>query len=387
MKPRVLVAHPYLNPSGGGNSVAAWALQALRDEYDVTLGALGGTDVSAVNRSFGTSLSAGDFEIRIAPVFWRGLVRSVPTSGALVEQHLTMRWARSLDRSHRFDMVMSTQNEADLGRPGLQYVHFPWAYLPRPEVEMRWFHRIPRLLAAYRASCRWIGQTSDAGLRNNLSLANSEYVADRIRDVHGVESKILYPPVAGGFPDIPWDQRITGVACLGRMHSYKRWAMAVDIVDQVRQRGIDLKLTLMSHRDDLEYGAEMEALAAQRPWFRILYDLPRSEMVREVARHRYGLHAMEEEHFGIAPAELQRAGCITFVHRSGGPMEIVGQREELMSRNSAEACERIFRAIQESGHEAELRRCVAERADHYSAERFCAELREHVREAIGRQGK
>jgi hypothetical protein len=36
-----------------------------------------------------------------------------------------------------------------------------------------------------------------------------------------------------------------------------------------------------------------------------------------VSRHRFGLHGMKGEHFGIAPAELICGGCITFVPDDG----------------------------------------------------------------------
>jgi glycosyltransferase involved in cell wall biosynthesis len=379
VRPTVLIAHPHVYPSGGGNSVAAWALQALRDEYDVTLATLGPVDHKALNRSFGTSLREEDFKIRLAPASWLGVMRSMPTPGALLDQCVTMRWAQDLDLENRFDALMSTLNEADFGRRGLHYVHFPWAYLPRPDNEMRWYHRIPGFLVAYRNFCRHVARASDAGLRRNVSLANSEFVAGRIRDVHGVESKILYPPVPGGFPSVPWEQRVEGIVALGRMHATKRWETAVEIADRVRSLGIDVSLTLISHRDDIECGVRMEALAAARPWFRILYNLPRERMVEEVARHRYGLHTMQNEHFGIAPAELQRAGCITFVHRSGGPMEIVGRRDELMFDDAAEGSERICRVMRDTAAQDELRRFAAERAECFSEERFCRELRGYVR--------
>jgi len=381
-KPRVLIAHPYLYPSGGGNSVAAWAVEALREEYAITLALLGPVDCQAVNRSFGTSLRKEDFTLRLAPSSQRALLRSLPTPGALLEQCVTMRWAQTLDRANRFDAMLSTQNEADFGRPALQYVHYPWAYLPRPDVELRWYHHIPGLLNGYRNFCQRVARASDEGLRRNLSLANSQFVADRIRDVHGVESKILYPPVPGGFPPVPPKDRANGIVCLGRMNGCKRWEMAVEIADNVRSRGIDLSLTLISHRDDPEYGARLEALAATRPWFRILYNLPRAQLVQEVARHRYGLHTMENEHFGIAPAELQRAACITFVHRSGGPMEIVGHREELMFDDAEEAGTRICRVVQDTALAEELGRYAEERGKYFSEDRFCEELRGCVRQSV-----
>lgn len=382
-RPRVLIAHPYVYPSGGGNSVAAWTLQALREEFDLTLGTLGPVDYDAVNRSFGTSLRPDDFRIRLAPAGWRFIVRHTPTPGALLEQSATVRWAQNLDRARRFDVLMSTQNEADFGRAGLQYVHYPWTYLPRPDSELRWFHRIPGVLGAYRGFCQKIARATDEGLRRSVCLANSAFVAGRVRETHGVESKILYPPVPGGFPCVAWGDRIDGIVALGRMHGCKRWETAIEIVDGVRRRGLDVSFTLISHRDDIEYGRRIQQLAASRPWFRILDDLPRDRMVEEVARHRYGLHTMEDEHFGIAPAELQRAGCITFVHRSGGPMEIVGHREELMFEDTDEGSARICRVMQDAGIRNELRRYVSERAEFFSEERFCAELRNHVRNTVG----
>ena len=36
----------------------------------------------------------------------------------------------------------------------------------------------------------------------------------------------------------------------------------------------------------------------------------RDEMVRKAAECRYGIHLMIEEHFGIAPAELQRSRAL-----------------------------------------------------------------------------
>ena len=44
---RVLIAHP----SGGGNTVAAWALEALRESCELSLATLGPVDYDAVNRS------------------------------------------------------------------------------------------------------------------------------------------------------------------------------------------------------------------------------------------------------------------------------------------------------------------------------------------------
>jgi glycosyltransferase involved in cell wall biosynthesis len=381
MRKRVLIVQPYLGVVGGGNVVVAWALQALRDEFQVHFATLGPVDYEAVNRSFGTSLRASDFTIRMAPRGYRTLLRYVPTQGALMEICVTTRWARELDARERFDVLLSTTNEMDFGRPGLQYVHYPWGYLPRPDIEMRWFHRIPGLLAAYRGACKLIAHGTDDGTRLNLSMANSTFVAGKIRERYGVDSVIVYPPVPGNFPDIPWEQRRSAAIAIGRMHWIKRWEMAIEIVDRVRSRGLDLGLTLINQPDDRDYARRMAEAAATRPWFRILTDLSRDELAREVAQHRYGIHTMENEHFGIGVAEMVRAGCIPFVHDSGGPVEIVGGRTELRFRDAAEGAAAVAAAMSDSALEQRLRAVMTAQRDLFSVERFCDSLRQLVSES------
>jgi glycosyltransferase involved in cell wall biosynthesis len=379
MRRRVLMAHPHVGIVGGGNAVAAWALEALREEFEVTLATLGPVDHEALNRSFGTSLQERDFAIRIASRSYLALLRCVPTSGAQMEIALTTRWVRELDARERFDVLLSTQNEMDFGRAGLQYVHYPWAYLPRPDGEVRWFHQVPGVLASYRGLCQRIAGGTVQGSRVNLSLANSQFVADRIKQVYGVDAEILHPPVPGNYPGIPWEQRRSAAVAIGRMHHIKRWELAVEIVDLVRSRGIDLGLTLINQPDAVEYGRRITAMAASRPWFRILTGLTREQLTQEVAQHRYGIHTMEEEHFGIAVAEILRGGCVPFVHDSGGPVEIVGGQRELRFRTAEEGAGALAAVIADAALRDRLRSVLAAQRERFSAEMFCDSLQRVVR--------
>ena len=376
---RVLIAHPYVAPVGGANAVAAWALQALREEFSVGLATLVPVDLAAVNRSFGTSLRAADFTTFLAPRRYRRLIGAVRAPGALLECQLTVRLARNLDRVHRFDVLLSTHNEVDFGRRGIQYVNLPGAYRPGRESTRRWSHRVPGLHAAFRAACHALGRTRRDGPLRNLFLADSEYIARRIREVYGADSIVLYPPVAGPFPCVPWQERRHGVVAVGRIAPSKRWEMAVAIVDMLRGRGHDLTLTLIGHREDPRYEARLRDLGATRPWLRLLPDLSREELLAEVASHRYGLHTTRDEHFGIAPAEILAAGCLPFVHDSGGPVEIVGAHPDLVFDTVADAAERIGRVLADAELERALRRHAAARRQRFTAAAFCAELRAIVR--------
>jgi hypothetical protein len=87
---------------------------------------------------------------------------------------------------------------------------------------------------------------------------------------------------------------------------------------------------------------------------------------------------MENEHFGMAPAEIQRAGGILFVHNSGGPVEIVGGDQRLLFDTVEEAAGKIVRVLQNAEVEADLRRHVAAQRDRFSAEAFCVSLKDIV---------
>jgi glycosyltransferase involved in cell wall biosynthesis len=99
-----------------------------------------------------------------------------------------------------------------------------------------------------------------------------------------------------------------------------------------------------------------------------------------VARQRYGLHAQVGEHFGIAPAELVRAGCITFVARPGGPVEIVGHEADLTFSSPTDAVDTIDRVLGDRMRLQRLRAHLGSRREVFTEERFMREIRNVVEE-------
>src|ERR1039458_10312842 len=89
-KERVLIAHPRVSATGGGNGLAAWVLEALRESCDLSLATLQPVDYEAVNRSFGTSLQPGDFTVHPPPPHYQAFLRCFPTQGAVMAVWLNM---------------------------------------------------------------------------------------------------------------------------------------------------------------------------------------------------------------------------------------------------------------------------------------------------------
>src|SRR5687768_17444302 len=205
---RVLLVQPSLQPPGGGNGVAAWMLQALVRDHRVTVLSWRPVDLDPINRFYGTTLCPGDFARLVIPRSWTVVPDHLPVPAALVRSALLMRYARRVIGG--FDVILGVHNEADYGRRGIQYVHYPTYFRPRPEVDFRWYHRSPPVLQAYYAIADRLGNFSIDRMKANLTLTNSDWTAARVRDFLGIEARTLYPPIVDPGPPIPWEQRHAG---------------------------------------------------------------------------------------------------------------------------------------------------------------------------------
>jgi len=375
-----LLIHHTIQPPGGASCVAAWALQALVREYEVTLLSWTPPDVAPVNRAFGTTLSADDFAVASAPSWQRRLTIRSPIPLALWSTHLLLHRARALVASEHFDAVVSTMNEVAVGQRALQYIHYPWALEPRPAVDLRWYHSAAPVWVYRRLAAKFSGHR-ESEVAENLTLANSNWVAGLYTALYGAESRTLPPPVPGTYREVPWSKREDRFLCVGRLAREKELPKVLRILDGVRARGHRVRLVFVGHADHLDTTRQVEAAArASKGLVEVAYDLPRDELSSLMATSRYGIHGMREEHFGIAPAELQRAGCITFVPDSGGVAEIVEHDPRLIYESESDAIDKIDRVLADETLRDAVCLDVSLRRERYSADRFSAEFLAAVRE-------
>jgi glycosyltransferase involved in cell wall biosynthesis len=373
-RPRVLMVSPGVNPPGGGNGVAAWMLQALKDDYRIRLVALEAPDLTAINRFYGTSLRSSDLQL-ILPRGIAGAIARRPSAKLnLVRHHYLLRVARRL--ASRQDVAITANNESDLGTCGIQYIHFPKFDPIRPHFELRWYNRPAIVARAYPRLANLLTGFSIERMRRNLTIVNSDFTGARVRALHGVTTTTLYPPVVASFPVVPWEHREDGFVCIGRISREKRIELIIDILSRVRRTGLSPHLHIIGTSDDKSYAASIgEAVSENRSWISIHENLSREEVGRLVSAHRYGIHAMEDEPFGMAVAEMVAAKSIVFAHRSGGPIEILGGNERLLYGSPEDCAEKIVLAISNRDYRDDLRRFLASRSGLFSTQRFIGELR------------
>jgi glycosyltransferase involved in cell wall biosynthesis len=380
---RVGIVHQGLG-RGGSEAKALWGIEALKQDYDVSLITGGRVDLRRLNEFYGTSLKSGDFSILYAPL---PLGLRYTTKFAALQGHLIQRYVQRVAPS--FDLLISAYNLYDFGVRGIQFLADfsfvdEWRLTLHPELRNweSWWYGDSAVRRAYLGLCRLISPSKPEAWKRNLTLANSDWSAALLRREFGIEARTIYPPVSEEFPPIPWEERENGFACIGRVVPEKRMDTAIRILYRVRQHGHDVHLHILGELDGSPYAKRLKKLAKENRNWVFLEGLTYGERKRDLlARHRYGINARENEPFGIAPAEMVKAGCIVFVPNSGGQVEIVNQ-PALIYEDDDEAVRKIEAVLADSTLATFLRTHLAEGAERFSVDGFRRGIRKIVIEFL-----
>jgi glycosyltransferase involved in cell wall biosynthesis len=361
---RILIVQRSLSPPGGGNAVAAWMVHALCGRHEVAT--LTERRWSAVDTDafYGTSIAGHPVEQYTAPLPWR-LLSPVPEE-RMTRLRMSALLGRSRQLASRFDMMITADNFAVFARPGIQYVHFPARLQPPPA-------RLDALVRWYFALCNRVMGADWSGAAANLTLTNSRWSAEGLERLGEVSPPVvLYPPVLDPGEGLPWRDRDDVFLCIGRFTAAKRIELAMAIVRAARAQSIQhARLIVVGSPVDAEYTSRLRGIAGAESWIEFRENLSRADLNRLMGRSRFGIQPMVGEHFGMATAEMTRAGCLVFAHRSGGTPEVLNQEHALLWTTEAEAVARIAALPPADGLRARLRR----NAGQFSTENFVGRFR------------
>ena len=369
---RILIVQRSLSPPGGGNAVAAWMVHALAGTHDVATLTEQHWSAIETNAFYGTAIPSGIVVQHLVPARWRWLARL--RAGRLTRLRSASVYGATRPLASRYDLMITAEYYALFPRPGIQYVQFPVLLHPRPE-------RLPFLVNVYFALCERVLGGRWAGAAHNITLANSQWTADGIRRLGELSNPIVcYPPVLDPGAGAPWADRDDTFLCIGRFDLSKRIEMSIAIVRQVRSRSIpNARLVIVGSPVDPEYTTRLRRLAAGESWIEFQEDLSRADLNALMRRSRYGIQAMVGEHFGMATAEMTRAGCLVFAHRSGGTPEVLNAEDSLLWTTAEDAVARIVAIAGQLPDQTDgLRSRVRQNARQFSIESFIDRFREIV---------
>ena len=367
-KPKIAVYYPAFL-GGGAETVGLWMLEALQQNYDLTLFTISMVDFDRLNALYGTSLSVNSVTVQSFFTQWlRPVINGLIANNKhirLLLFHLLLRRLKTQNDS--YNLLISAYNAVDFGKPGLQYIHWIKVLETNP-----FYNRISNF--------------STERMKRNDSFTNSYTVAKFIQQEYGCPSRVLYPPVVLDTPNLAWEQKENAFICSGRLTEAKQPHKIIAILKRVRSQGFDVKLYLTGGGGGAyawKYQNFVKKLVKENAtWVTLYENLTYQDYANVLAKCRYGIH-FKQEPFGISIAEMVKAGAIPFVRDQGGQIEIVGQHNQaLMFRNEHEAADKIIAVLKDSIHQQQLHISLSEQRNLFSTQRFMSEFNKIVEECL-----
>ncbi|MWV65240.1 glycosyltransferase [Halorubrum sp. JWXQ-INN 858] len=371
----IAVAHAPLG-EGGSERVLLCTLEALQREYDVTLVTDKPPAIAERNAYFGTDVDPDRVTVRLAPRPLARFFETFPHRLWRMKQLAFNRYLRAVESE--YDLVVSTMDEYDLTGPSVQYVHYPTFDRAEPDAS----DRGGLVYRTYLRGCDLVYRIPENPLSDAVAFANSHWTAGVVEDTYGLTPEVCYPPVSVGRAEgVDWDRRENGFVSVGRLSPEKRLLESIDVVAALVDRGHDVHYHLVGPDDNAGYARAVRAKAEALPFVHVDGAVSRDRLFELLTTHRYGLHGMRNEHFGIAIAEMVVAGAVPFVHASGGQREILRGAPDAMY-DDGDAVETIERVLTRDALQRRLRDALRESAERFDDERFRDRMRAAVRTAL-----
>jgi glycosyltransferase involved in cell wall biosynthesis len=375
----ILVTHPQLT-FGGSEAMVLWTIQALRGDHEITLATTDRASLAELNGFAGTDLSSRDLRTELAPEPFplSAIDRFDAVRGRLFERR-----CRTLAYDH--DLTICGYNPLRVPGPAIQMIaDFSFAEAVRGELtadrtglERAWTDGSP-LRAAYLAALDALLPLPEDDWTRDVVLANSRWSQTILEDRLGVDAELLYPPVPPFQEPDDIEPRELGFVALGRVVREKRTHVAIEILDQLRERGHDVELTIVGPSGEPSYGQRIRQMVDERgDWIRWPGRVSEDTKRRLLAENPYAISGRRREPFGIAVAEVLQAGCIPFVPDEGGQTEIVDD-DRLTYASPSEVVDRIEAVLTDETLRSTLQDSLDERRGRFSADRYRREIQATV---------
>lgn len=376
---KIAVVYCDVNRVGGGGAVVCNILEALKNQFDVTLVTDETPDFDRLNDFYGTQLSDKDIEVEIPKVVY--IVNSdFPLFGRKIEEAVLF---GSIE--DEYDLVFSAKGEFEkIGDvPGIQYIHFPKHINRRrlkreDEVKLKEPSdcSFPRNLYLWVYYKLW-GMDKKA-ISRNRTLCNSGWTRAKFERVYRSEADVITPPVFDEFDEVPWEEREDGFVSVGRLSEKKNQLELIQLIAELRSNW-NTHLHIVGQGES-EYAKKIKKQGDNCEWIHFEGECTEQEMNELLSEHKYGLHGHRQETYGIVLAEMKNAGCIPFTFNEGGQTEILDNKR-LLFNSFGEAKQKIKKVIEDNELQRELKKELKENKPNNLKE-FQKKILQEVRNTI-----
>ena len=277
----------------------------------------------------------------------------------------------SFDLSN-FDLILSSSSgyakgvRKKKGAVHVNYCHTPmrWVWSYDSYAAREQFGRLKRKVLPFLLKILK-GWDLRAAEQPDYYIANSNFVAERIKRCYGREAVVIPPPidVERFSPNEPDEDFYL---LLSRLNPYKRLDVAIEACKK-----LDRPLVVIG---DGTGRAELEKIAGRRTTF--LGRQPDSVVNRYAGRCRALIFPGEED-FGMTPLEINAAGRPIIAFRGGGATETVIEGETGVFFNK-QTTDSLIEAIEEFESLTFDRRTLRQHAEKYDRHVFASRIREFI---------
>ncbi len=361
----VAILHDYLNQFGGAERVLETLLELFPDADLYTLL----YDEAKTRGLFRGRVTKTSFiDVPFVRNHHRAFIPLMPFAAQFLRS-----------KHNSYDLVISSSAGYGKGIGVRGHCHVSYCHSPlRYAWEIDYLKNLPfspgpLSRGSLRPIARWLARWDYKTAQNvNLFVANSDYIARKIRAYYGRDSLVVHPSVdmkkfyyePGGRKPKTGDYYLM----VGRMLYYKRFDLGIRAFNTLRK-----PLLVIGAGPEME---KLKALALS-PFITFLSNVSDGDLRQYYARAKALLFPQIED-FGLVAAEAQACGCPVIAYGAGGAPEIVRDRKTglLFHEQTPEA---LAKSVREFETMRWNRSAIARSAQRFSKEtfkkKFCEALR------------
>lgn len=312
---KVALVHDYLNQYGGGERV----LEALMEIFpEAPIYALFYDEEKTFGRFAGRIRKTSFLDWPLVSRNHRLFIPLMPIAANFLKLENDYDLIISSSAGYGKGITINSKFKAKSSKPPIHisYIHTPLRYAWETDQYFNW----PKIAKIFTAPIFSYLRNWDkkAGQKPDVLIANSIYIAQKIKNYYGREAGVIYPPVdTDKFYYEPKPSTLNPkpyYLAVGRMLPYKRFDL---VIDAFAKLGLPLKI--------VGAGPEEKSIKYQVSGIKNIEFLPfvDENQLRILYSGAKALIFPQIEDFGLVAAEAQACGCPVIAFAQGGAREIV----------------------------------------------------------------
>jgi glycosyltransferase involved in cell wall biosynthesis len=361
---KVAICHDYLNQWGGAERVLETLMEMFPDADIYTLL----HDEKKIRGKFtGRIAGAGFLNTPLIARHHRAFIPLLPLAASRIKAQKT------------YDLVISSSAGYAKGfniqaKHHICYCHTPLRYA----WESGYIDELPRVPSIFKIAARPIAAymrywDKSTAQRPDVIIANSHFIAGKIKKYYGRDAEVIYPPVDSTKFFYKKPTQAPSYLMVGRLLHYKKFDL-----------GIRACMSLERHLKIIGTGPQIKSLkqVADPTYIEFLEKVTDEEL----QKHYRGARALifpQVEDLGLVAAEAQTCGTPVIAFNQGGATEIVrdGKTGILFNEQSPEAVVSAIKKFEDTNFNRKL---IAEASLRFSKETFKDKIKACIERACAR---